>query len=695
MNFLEIIKNYNITIPLIQRDYVQGNDEKKARDFLEAIKINKKLNLDFIYGYIEDQKFIPIDGQQRLTTLFLLYFYLEKDSLYLDKFNYELRGDVEDFLKELIADKKNILKENIKENIINSNWFYATWIKNPTIKAMLNMIDLIEEYFKEESVDKLKHITFSFLNINEIKQGEDIYIKLNARGKLLDDFENFKAEFENYIKEDEEYKNKFDKDWLDFFWEKAKTNANNVFFNFIKYIAEMLSYKNGLTKEFDYDLNKIINILQENKFFLKNTLDNIKLIDQFMNYFSKNYENGKLALFDKNPNILNKVLFNLTKKEDSPSIFDKILLFIIILYINKFSKIDDNLNNIIRSVRNILWQAKTFKQGEIRFFQTLGYKDINQYINLFEKFLINNFHMQINQISSKFAKKAMEKEKEKINLILKDKNFKKIINEFEDLEILKGDISNFLINDLNKLKNYLKAIKELFIEKKVDDSKLIRAMLTIDDYTIWIGKSNLVGRKDKYYFGREGYWDIILQAKNYDDDFNYKSFWQDFLDTYLNIGLDNMINNWLENNNEIDWMYYFIKYPQFTEKYPYKYISNDLNVFVFDENLNIEKLNSTKTIGYHISPFIYTVNKIINENLAAPAKGGDIYSALCLNYKCTKYILFINGVWYISIKNLPENIVKKYNLKKENNNNYYYILKTSKNVDQIKKMIKLLKEIFK
>ena len=76
-----------IEIPMIQRDYVQGRSNSDSdeirKQFLENIKEtiensttgNKNLQLDFIYGYVENESFIPLDGQQRLTTLYLLYWY--------------------------------------------------------------------------------------------------------------------------------------------------------------------------------------------------------------------------------------------------------------------------------------------------------------------------------------------------------------------------------------------------------------------------------------------------------------------------------------------------------------------------------------------------------------------------------------------------------------------------------------------
>ena len=53
---------------------------------------------------------------------------------------------------------------------------------------------------------------------------------MNARGKPLTEFENFKAEFEKYI-EDDEIKSKLDNDWLDIFWNKYKDNLKDIVFD--------------------------------------------------------------------------------------------------------------------------------------------------------------------------------------------------------------------------------------------------------------------------------------------------------------------------------------------------------------------------------------------------------------------------------------------------------------------------------
>ena len=73
-----------IMIPKVQRDYAYGRKEPKAADILDgmldtiltAIANNTQETLDFVYGgsFVkgnnEDSGLIPLDGQQRLTTLF-------------------------------------------------------------------------------------------------------------------------------------------------------------------------------------------------------------------------------------------------------------------------------------------------------------------------------------------------------------------------------------------------------------------------------------------------------------------------------------------------------------------------------------------------------------------------------------------------------------------------------------------------
>lgn len=82
LSFWELIKNHKIVIPIIQRDYAQGRIGKEylRQNFLSqlihALHTNSPLTLDFIYSNEENNTMNPLDGQQRLTTLWLLHWYI-------------------------------------------------------------------------------------------------------------------------------------------------------------------------------------------------------------------------------------------------------------------------------------------------------------------------------------------------------------------------------------------------------------------------------------------------------------------------------------------------------------------------------------------------------------------------------------------------------------------------------------------
>ncbi|MEM8520634.1 DUF262 domain-containing protein [Flavobacterium sp. PL12] len=239
-SFYELFKNENfkIEIPIIQRDYAQGRKSKlEVRDlFLQALydylDENRPFrNLDFVYGSTESDghfdKFIPLDGQQRLTTLFLLHWYLANKSENIDsfkellleekksKFTYLTRSSSSEFcdallyngidFNNLIVDDNSQL-ESITATIKDSGWYFLSWSKDPTIQSMLIMLDSIHDKFKDrpEFYDRLIDknypiITFLYLDLGKFKLTEDLYIKMNSRGKTLTPFENFKAKFEQHI----------------------------------------------------------------------------------------------------------------------------------------------------------------------------------------------------------------------------------------------------------------------------------------------------------------------------------------------------------------------------------------------------------------------------------------------------------------------------------------------------------------
>ena len=265
IEFFNIEKNFRIEIPKIQRDYAQGreNESEVANRFLDKIfeclkEDDKKLELDFIYGSVDKNVVYLLDGQQRVTTLFLLHWYialreLAKDEFNkiecLNKFTYSTRVSSREFCQNIIDNMEKIKKyyddeyldkseedNEVKLSNIIKNFYWFTNENDPTIKAMLNMIDKIDEKYNEITKDNssiklfynLEKIQFYFLPLEDFKLTDEIYLKMNARGKPLTSFENFKADLTNYFIKSNENKidssiqqqlSDLDNKYTNFFWQ--------------------------------------------------------------------------------------------------------------------------------------------------------------------------------------------------------------------------------------------------------------------------------------------------------------------------------------------------------------------------------------------------------------------------------------------------------------------------------------------
>ncbi len=117
--FSELCKSWRIRIPKIQRDYVQGRKTSAVGDirknFVRSLLLVAKgkeagVKLDFIYGSQQvvnkQNAFEPLDGQQRLTTLFLLHWILNAECVKTDDdkaaLTYITRATTEEFCDELV-----------------------------------------------------------------------------------------------------------------------------------------------------------------------------------------------------------------------------------------------------------------------------------------------------------------------------------------------------------------------------------------------------------------------------------------------------------------------------------------------------------------------------------------------------------------------------------------------------------------
>ena len=305
--FWQLLDEHAISIPIIQRDYAQGRNDSKASQIRTEFVANlftmindpeKSQDLDFIYGSVRDEHLILLDGQQRITTLFLLHWYvatatdnLAASRTKLAKFKYQNRITSKEFTDSLLrlGDELAITKieGRLSEKIFDASWFFSVWKDDPTVKAMLVMLDEIHRVFKSVLSPDLWQklicnvnppVTFHFLNMDNFALTDELYIKMNARGQALTEFENLKAWLQGYvnrsqgIKIQDDFWFKLDKSWTDVFWRMRPVETNEVdeiYLRFFKTIA-LTEFAVGVEragKKLNDDTENVVSQLRENAYF--------------------------------------------------------------------------------------------------------------------------------------------------------------------------------------------------------------------------------------------------------------------------------------------------------------------------------------------------------------------------------------------------------------------------------------------
>lgn len=532
------IKIDKISIPILQRDYAQGrvyfNDNEKKyilnhagekfinEIFSTLLSPDGGLELDFIYGSIATETtsdgkagkvkiLSPLDGQQRLTTLFLLYWYIggrelgqeeRKDlSNMLKNFTYLTRTSSTRFCGELANELVNTgidfaSPESIISQIENLHWFFRAYYKlDPTVKAMLNMLERIHSIYNEKKCvglyEKLEGLKFYILPLENFKLTEQLYVKMNARGKQLTDLENFKADLQDWLRrksveldlEEQTYCgrklpydlyfiNKMDNEWLQCFWNATKgDNLDELylkfFYNYLlnNYILKFDAKKRSMDKEGDYLA------LNESKYFgfaifeKKLNKDVLNEISTVLDNFSCHYDEIKEVC---NPVWKAGEFDALTSKLQ---LKERTIFCALVLYLKKFDKDNfnkDSLQNWLHFAWNIAENANidsvSVMAGVNKLFEELSQYSGDIYTALANKDL---------EIEADVAKNIVKEERLKAELIKKDPNWKQCLLEAEAHPFFKGCVGFLLppaadkdIDDFNK---HFEMAKQVFDEKGINE----------------------------------------------------------------------------------------------------------------------------------------------------------------------------------------------------------------------------------
>lgn len=496
-----------IIIPIIQRDYAQGREENKdlREEFIsklfQHLENKKQLKLDFIYGSLNrdnENSFLPLDGQQRLTTLYLLHWYIikvetknnpedfEKYKSVLSKFSYETRDTSRRFFKELVDFE---FEGNPKYAIEKSYWFNDHFSLDPTIIGALNTLETI--HFIYEKSDKKgtllnslieNIIMFYVLPMDQFKLTDDLYIKLNARGKVLSSFENFKADLIGFIKDDSSFgimkemdngvklnhydiiANKFDNTWADLFWSEAKNHLNNnenknkqsvdaYFFRFLHRLIindYIINYTGSeINKDVVYkELQKKEDELYYTNFELyrnKNLISSkfIKKIEYLLDYYSKfntNIQQYINPLWDK-PAFKYCIYKEGNYTMDDRMVFDAINQFIL----NSDIDFDTTkLKEWMRIVWNLISDPDIRSIEATKAVMTVIRKIAGYSNDIYNNLANGSLDDYIHSLSNIHKEQLLE-EKEKAILILQNKEeWEDVVHQAESHQLFEGNIGLLL-----------------------------------------------------------------------------------------------------------------------------------------------------------------------------------------------------------------------------------------------------------
>lgn len=658
-SFYQLLKKngYSIEIPIIQRDYAQGRkSQNEVRDlFLQALYDYLEENipnrdLDFVYGSTEieegNEKFIPLDGQQRLTTLFLLHWYLATASGNIDnfkevifkenksKFTYLTRTSSSEFcdalllnamdLSKLLApdiNKKNSLSKTIKD----SSWYFLTWAKDPTIQSMLIMMDSIHEkfnnkqYFYERLTNNINPIiTFLYLDLGEFKLTEDLYIKMNSRGKPLTTFENFKAKLEQHISnlfliEDNTYvlsyegieRNvspkeyfsfKIDTEWANLFWQYRKlagkdSTYDDELMNFIRVILSNQYASEPETNNENYQyLIKSESNTTDTEFISYHKLKTINALT----------EKGIIYLISAFENLVNgdnkiKTYLDDTYHFDEQVIFERVLTHKISLpeRIRFHAYIRFLILNPVDRSGLYQWMRVIYNLTENT--QLNSAEEVEKAIKSIENIITNSNNIldflstDANRIDFYLGRQVQE-EKVKAHLIKKSEKWRLEIEELEKHNYFSGQIAFIL--EFSQILNYYetnencnwsdqedtsyydafadysaksKALFDLVGDEKNNEFILERSVLTKGDYLIpsSYNRYNLLNTKKNT---RDYSWKRLLRLTpigSNDNEFNYwktkRYYVKEVLDDPLfnNIDIEKSLNTICKNVPN-DWRKNFV-----------------------------------------------------------------------------------------------------------------------------------------
>ena len=613
--------NHKIIIPDLQRDYCWGktNGESDGMNLVQTFvenllnHNNSELNLGLLYAYEAPTGHVQLcDGQQRITTLFLLLGHLNKrtendDLLNLVISKQEQVDDWEPYLQYSIRESSLYFLSDLTRKFFRSEskiktsdirkqpWYFKDYDYDPSIQSMIAAMQIIEDIldnrelssadFKETGLNIASNLSFIYYDMVNRTNGEETFVVINTTGEPLSSSENLKPNLINAQSEalQSEYARTWES-WELYFWKARQQNdtADNGMQEFFRWITYLESsdteYKKRMAKDGKYKFDLSIEFSKVDCYFniIKHLFDN--------SYFEKCILAPKTDPDTQNKN----------------EQIDWFRLLPVIKYIKKFGLENLTERDIKRvhklfihfaMISNVAKDMERFLPASIELVEQMEDKDICCIKNFENKGLVTD---EVKRKLTILAESESHREE-----------FEEAFWEAEANEFWRGEISILLDwattegkFSIDEFKKYADIFKLLFQNRK-DWDLTRRCMLALkfENYPFAKGSINQSFAADEDDFKK------VISFENTNNSQKFKNF----LDLLLNRGnltiqqkqLE-IINEYLNDNEQVKF-HDFIVYDQLLGFSEYKNIQEHNN-----EILVIYRIKATTF--FHLHCFKYDLD---------------------------------------------------------------------------------------
>ena len=255
-----------------------------AQDMLSDEGIRLDSRVGFIYAYIPGfakdvaERILPaylIDGQQRVTTFFLMWLHLAKKAGIIEEFktnirynevnlafDFKVRPLTHEFVNQLVKEVVECKNDFDFASIEDATWFLSEYRHDVSVMSMVNALKDWDNAWKKCGLEACiayeyltKHVKFWLFVMNETAQGEQLYITMNGRGKSLSEDEIIRAKvFRDAVSNGHaatEVGQLFES-MTDFFWTnrvKNELNADKGMKKFFRWVYLLERYNNEFSDD--------------------------------------------------------------------------------------------------------------------------------------------------------------------------------------------------------------------------------------------------------------------------------------------------------------------------------------------------------------------------------------------------------------------------------------------------------------